>query len=53
MNIHIDKEDLKEIEDRLPALSQWLNSHFTSFQAECIIIQSILDTVEKIKGEIE
>ena len=53
MEINIDMNDLKEIENNYEKLSKFLFNNFSSFSACAFVLQSIMDAVNDGKAQLE
>ena len=53
LNISVDKQDLEEIENNYDKLSKFLTSNFVSFSACAFVLQTVMDAVDKAKGQLE
>lgn len=53
MEIDIDMNDLKEIEDNYEKLSKFLLNNFSSFSACALILQSVMSAVDDAKAQLK
>lgn len=53
MEIGVDIDDLKEIEDNYEKLSKFLLNNFSSFSACALILQSVMNAVNDGKAKLK
>ena len=52
MEVTISRESLAEINDKMPALANYLSNTFTDMGAVFLILNAVLSEVDRVKPEL-